>query len=124
MNGGAMAAQHMVALRKAERVRVERARIKRELHALPHDEGRVEAARLIVNPPAELQNMTLFEFLGAIRRVGRTRVKRWLNELRMSESRTIGALTDRQRALVAGVLLTCYHRQPLRGCAACWEREE
>lgn len=112
--------QHMTALDNANRIRLGRAKIKRDLGELERDQGRIRAAQLILDPPDVLENMTLTDLLTAIHRVGLSHAKRWLRELGASEARTIGHLTERQRALLAGILLTCRHKIPVRDeCLLC-----
>ncbi|HEY1285501.1 MAG TPA: hypothetical protein VGF04_05380 [Solirubrobacterales bacterium] len=93
--------QHMEALARANRVRLARAELKRSIAR-----GDVEAARIIEACPWETENMTLAELLTSQRRWGRTRARKLLQELALSENKRIGTLTSRQRALLSTALAT------------------
>jgi len=90
------APQHMRALARANRVRLARAELKRSVAR-----GEVEAAEVIRKCPWETENMTLAELLTSQRRWGRTRARKFLLGLAMSENKRIGTLTQRQRALLS-----------------------
>ncbi len=95
------APQHMQALARANRVRLARAELKRSIAR-----GDVEAADVIRECPWETESMTLAELLTSQRRWGRTRARKFLLALALSENKRLGTLTDRQRALVAAELAT------------------
>jgi hypothetical protein len=88
--------QHMRALAHANRVRLARASIKREVAA-----GAVEAADVIRDCPWEVQTMTVGELLRSQRRWGRTRARKFLFAMALNENRELGRLTERQRRMVA-----------------------
>jgi hypothetical protein len=93
------APQHMQALARANRVRLARAELKRSIAR-----GDVEAAEVIRDCPWETESMTLAELLTSQRRWGRTRARKFLLALSLSENKRIGTLTERQRALLSNEL--------------------
>jgi hypothetical protein len=95
----------MQALERANRVRLARAELKRAIAR-----GDVEAADVIRDCPWETESMTLAELLTSQRRWGRTRARKFLLTLSLSENKRLGTLTSRQRALLANELST---REPL-----------
>ena len=90
------APQHMRALAEANRVRLARAALKREI-----DAGHVDAAEVVRECPWEVETMTVGELLRSQRRWGRTRSRKFLSSLALSENREIGRLTLRQRSVLA-----------------------
>jgi hypothetical protein len=99
------APQHMQALARANRVRLARAELKRSIAR-----GDVEAADVIRECPWETESMTLSELLTSQRRWGRTRARKFLIGLSLSENKRIGTLTERQRAMLANELAA---REPM-----------
>lgn len=91
--------QHMQALARANRVRLARAELKRSI-----GRGEVEVANVIHECPWETESMTLAELLTSQRRWGRTRARKLLQALGLSENKKLGSLTPRQRALLASAL--------------------
>jgi hypothetical protein len=88
--------QHMQALARANRVRLARAELKRSI-----GRGEVEVIR---DCPWETESMTLAELLTSQRRWGRTRARKLLQAVALSENKKLGTLTPRQRALLAAAL--------------------
>ncbi|MQA76014.1 MAG: hypothetical protein GEU88_17050 [Solirubrobacterales bacterium] len=88
--------QHMQALAHANRVRLARASIKRDVAA-----GTVDAAEIIRDCPWEVESMTVGELLRSQRRWGRTRARKFLFALALNENRELGRLTERQRGMLA-----------------------
>ena len=84
--------QRMDALRRANEIRTERARLKRELKA-----GRVQVQGLLLDPPDYLLTAKVFDLLLAVPKYGRVKVNRVLTQCRISPSKTIGGLSQRQR---------------------------
>lgn len=80
------------ALVKANRVRQERARLKRNIEA-----GRVSIADLVLHPPPFMGKARIGEFLLAVPKVGRAKAARILRSQGYGDSKTFGALTERQR---------------------------
>ena len=93
--------QHMLALEQANRVRLARAALKRSI-----GRGEVEIALVVSETPWEAESMTLSELLTSQRRWGHTRCRKFLQSIPMSEHKTIGSMTERQRAAVARQLGT------------------
>jgi hypothetical protein len=87
--------QHMQALARANRVRLARAELKRAIAR-----GEVEAADVVRERPWETESMTLAELLTSQRRWGRTRARKFLLSLALSENKRLGTLTSRQRAVL------------------------
>ena len=106
MRGGFMdatatapAAQHMRALAQANRVRLARAELKKQVA-----EGEASVAEVVLECPWECESMTISDLLMSQHRWGRTRCRRFLASIPMSETKTIGTMTERQRNELAGLL--------------------
>ncbi len=93
------APQHLQALERANAVRLARAELKRRVAA-----GDMTAAEVILSSPWEVESMTVGDLLTSQRRWGATRCRRLLQAVPISESKTIGAMTERQRLALAGML--------------------
>jgi hypothetical protein len=91
--------QHMQALELANRVRLARASLKRRVGT-----GDLPAAEVIVACPWEAESMPIMDLLMSQRRWGRTRCRKFLTSIRMSETKTVGSLTERQRRTLAALL--------------------
>jgi hypothetical protein len=91
--------QHMEALARANRVRLARAELKRAIAR-----GDLDPGRVIEQCSWETENMTLSELLTSQRRWGRTRARKLLQALGLSENKRIGTLTHRQRSLLSAAL--------------------
>lgn len=91
--------QYMRALERANQVRLARAELKRRVAA-----GEIEAAEVILRCPAEAQSMAVAELLMSQRRWGQTRVRKFLAQIQMSENKTVGSMTERQRRTLAAML--------------------
>jgi hypothetical protein len=91
--------QHMQALEQANRVRLARARLKARVAS-----GELSAAEVIVTCPMEAETMDVSDLLLSQRRWGRTRCRRFLATIPISENKTIGSMTDRQRRTLAALL--------------------
>ena len=95
----AKAPQHMRALARANRVRLARAELKRAI-----GRGELNVAEVVRDSPWETESMTLAELLTSQRRWGRTRARKLLQSLSLSENKRVGSLTTRQRAMLVGAL--------------------
>ena len=84
--------QRMEALQRANDVRVRRAQLKRDLKA-----GRTSIHDLLLNPPDYLETAKVFDMLLAVPKYGRVKVNKILVTCRISPSKTIGGLSERQR---------------------------
>jgi hypothetical protein len=91
--------QHMLALERANRVRLARAALKRSVAA-----GKTDAAEVVLSSPWEAESMSISELLMSQKRWGRTRCRKFLNSIGMSENKTISTLTERQRVTLAALL--------------------
>ena len=95
----AAAPQHMRALELANRVRLARAELKRRIATGEHS-----AAEVIVTCPWEATTMPVADLLMSQRRWGRTRCRKFLASIPISENKTIGSMTERQRNTLAALL--------------------
>ena len=95
----ARAPQHMQALARANRVRLARAELKRQVA-----EGELSVAEVVLECPWEAESMTIADLLMSQHRWGRTRCRRFLGAIPMSETKTIGSMTERQRRALAARL--------------------
>lgn len=93
--------QRMEALRRANDIRVRRARLKKDLK-----DGSVEIERILSNPPEYVSTAKVFDILMAVPKFGRVKASRFLNQCRISQAKTVGGLSDRQRAELVGL----FHR--------------
>jgi hypothetical protein len=102
MNATAMIApagpQYMRALERANRVRMARAELKRRIAT-----GEIDIAEIILECPWEAHSMTVADLLMSQRRWGATRCRRVLSRLQMSEAKTVGSMTERQRRSLVSV---------------------
>ena len=95
----APAPQHMRALAQANRVRLARAELKRQVA-----EGETTVGAIVLECPWEADSMAIADLLLSQHRWGRTRCRRFLASIPMSETKTIGSMTDRQRRALAARL--------------------
>jgi hypothetical protein len=91
--------QYMRALERANKVRLARAELKRRV-AL----GEIDATAVILDCPWEAQSMAVADLLMSQRRWGQTRCRKFLAQIPMSEKKTIGSMTERQRRTLAAML--------------------
>lgn len=91
--------QHLQALQRANRVRLARAELKRRIA-----DGEVSAAEVILTSPWEAASMAIGDVLMSQRRWGGTRCRKFLAMFRISETKTVGSLTERQRHALASQL--------------------
>jgi hypothetical protein len=101
MNASATAAppQHLRALERANRVRLARAELKRQIA-----EGTRVVSDVVVACPWEAESMTISDLLMSQHRWGRTRCRRFLASVPMPENKTVGSMTERQRMTLAARL--------------------
>ena len=95
----AAAPQHIRALQRANEVRLARAELKR---GVAH--GRIGVADVVLDPPWEAESMMIADLLMSQRRWGVTRCRKLLQLIPMSENKTVGSMTDRQRRALAALL--------------------
>lgn len=91
--------QRMEALNKGNEVRTERAVLKRDLKA-----GRRSIHDILLEPPTWLETMKLFDLLLACPKYGRVKVNKILQQCRISPSKTVGGLSQRQRVEIVSML--------------------
>jgi hypothetical protein len=91
--------QRMDALTKANEIRTRRARLKRDLKA-----GRVTIHDLLLEPPGYVETAKVFDMLLAVPKYGRVKVNKVLGQCRISPSKTIGGLSQRQRTELVSML--------------------
>jgi len=91
--------QYMKALERANKVRLARAELKRRVSA-----GELGAAEVILDCPWEADSMAVADLLMSQRRWGQTRCRKFLAQVPMSEKKTVGSMTDRQRRTLAAML--------------------
>jgi hypothetical protein len=85
--------QRLEALRRANNIRSQRAQLKRDLKG-----GKARIDQLLLDSPEYVQTAKVFDMLLAVPKYGRVKANRVLNQCRISPSKTIGGLSDRQRA--------------------------
>jgi len=91
--------QRMEALRRANGIRSARAKLKKDLKA-----GKASINTLLLDPPEYVMTAKVFDMLLAVPKYGRVKTNRILNMCRISPSKTIGGLSERQRAELVGQL--------------------
>jgi hypothetical protein len=97
--------QHMRALEHANEVRLARAKLKRRVAF-----GEIDVAEVIVHCPSEAHSMAVADLLMSQRRWGQIRCRKFLaqlpmsEKLPMSEQKTVGSMTHRQRRMLAAML--------------------
>lgn len=97
--------QNMVALEKANRMRLARAARLRWVHEPDHEQSKRRAARLILDPPEELRSLAVFELLRRVRNLSRHNARRYLFRAGpINEQRRLDELTKRQRRVLARTL--------------------
>ena len=95
--------QRREALEKANIVRTRRATLKNDLKA-----GRASIRGVLLDPPEYIETAKVFDMLLAVPKYGRVKVNRLLKHCRISPSKTIGGLSQRQR----DDLISFLHREP------------
>lgn len=91
--------QRMDALQKANEIRTRRAQLKRDLKG-----GRVSIHALLLDPPDYVETAKVFDMLLAVPKYGRVKVNKILTQCRISPSKTIGGLSERQRSELVSLL--------------------
>ena len=91
--------QRMEALKRANDIRTRRASLKRDLKA-----GRVSIHAILLDPPEYLESAKVFDILLATPKYGRVKVNRILTQCRISPSKTVGGLSERQRGELVSYL--------------------
>lgn len=91
--------QRLRALERANEIRLARAVLKRQIA-----DGHISAAEVILSPPRAAMSWAVGDLLMSQRRWGTTRCRKFLLRNQINENRSIGALTERQRRLLADQL--------------------
>ncbi len=84
--------QRMEALRRANDVRSERARLKDSLRT-----GEISIGSVLLNPPPCVYTAKVLDLVLAVPKYGRVKANRLLERCRVSSSKTVNGLTPRQR---------------------------
>ena len=84
--------QRLLALAEANKVRQERAQLKRELAA-----GATAFAQVLADPPVCARTAKVGDLLLSVPGIGPVKTDRALAHCRIANSKTIGGLSDRQR---------------------------
>ncbi len=91
--------QRMRALRRANEIRSARAQLKRDLKA-----GKVKIEQLLRDPPEYVLSAKAFDMIVAVPKYGRVKANKILTQCRISPSKTIGGLSERQRGELVAFL--------------------
>ena len=83
----------MKALNRANEIRTRRAQLKRDLKA-----GKSKVDTLLLDPPDWVLSAKAFDMILAVPKYGRVKANKILTQCRISPSKTIGGLSERQRA--------------------------
>jgi hypothetical protein len=89
----------MDALQRANEIRTQRAQLKRDLKA-----SRVSIDTLLTSPPEFVETAKVFDMLLAVPKYGRVKANKILQQCRISPSKTIGGLSERQRSELVSFL--------------------
>jgi hypothetical protein len=90
--------QRMEALKRANDIRVRRAQLKKDLK-----NGSASIDDVLREPPDYVSTAKVFDILMAVPKFGRVKAARFLNQCRISQSKTVGGLSERQRAELIGL---------------------
>jgi len=85
--------QRLRALERANEVRAARATLKKQLAA-----GKIELVQILADPPACVRTARVRDLLMVVPKIGSVRASRILGHCRIAHSKTLGGLSDRQRA--------------------------
>ncbi len=91
--------QRLDALERANEVRTKRAALKRDVKG-----GRRSIHELLMDPPAYIETAKVFDMLLVVPKYGRVKTNKVLTQCRISPSKTIGGLSQRQRDELVSML--------------------
>jgi hypothetical protein len=91
--------QRMRALGRANEIRSARARLKRDLKG-----GKAQIEKLLLDPPDYVLSAKAFDMILAVPKYGRVKANKILTQCRISPSKTIGGLSERQRTELVHLL--------------------
>jgi hypothetical protein len=89
----------MIALGHANQVRSERAKLKQDLR-----EGKVRLEQILATRPGYLASAEILDLLLAVPKIGPAKARRLLSIARISPSKTVVQLSERQRACLIELL--------------------
>ena len=92
----------MQALAQANKVRLARAELKRQVGV-----GELSVADIVLDCPWEAESMAIADLLMSQHRWGTSRCRKFLWKHHINETKHVGALTERQRRLLAAQLESC-----------------
>ncbi len=98
--------QRLRALERANEIRLARAELKRRIA-----DGEVTVADVLLDVPAHASSWAVWDLLMSQRRWGTSKCRKFLWKNRINETKPVGALTERQRKLLAAQLETCATRE-------------
>ena len=88
----------MEALKRANHIRVRRAKLKKDLK-----DGSASIEEVLMDPPDYVETAKVFDILMSVPKFGRVKAARFLNQCRISQSKTVGGLSERQRTELIGL---------------------
>lgn len=91
--------QRLRALNRANEIRSARAQLKRDLKA-----GKTKIETLLLDPPEYVLSAKAFDMILAVPKYGRVKANKILGQCRISPSKTIGGLSERQRNELVSML--------------------
>src|ERR1700759_1974544 len=91
--------QRMEALQRANQIRTKRAQLKRDLKA-----GRSSIHQLLLQPPDFVETAKVVDMLLAVPKYGRVKVDKIRRTCKISPSKTVGGLSERQRNELVSML--------------------
>ena len=77
---------------------LKRAKLKKDLK-----EGKVKIEQILDKPPEYVSTAKVIDILMAVPKFGRVKAARFLNACRISQSKTVGGLSERQRTELIGL---------------------
>ena len=91
--------QRMTALQRANEIRFGRAALKADI-----SHGDVDARDILLSPPELVESMRVVDLLLAVPRVGPSKAARMLRFCRVSATRPLGGMTQRERVELSSLL--------------------
>lgn len=84
--------QRLEALRRANDIRSQRARLKKDLK-----QGTIKIDKILADPPEYIKTAKVVDVLLAVPNCGKVKSSKVLNHCRISPNKTVGGLSERQR---------------------------
>ena len=91
--------QRLRALERANKIRLARAELKRQIA-----DGDVSVAEVLMNVPPHASSWAVWDLLMSQRRWGASKCRKFLFKNQITETKPVGALTERQRRVLAAQL--------------------